>query len=740
MDEEKLKDYAKELAKELLEKLREGELTPKELAELLSLAPSLGLGGALDELLYRKGWIPARVDGGWIPPIPGQVLPDLGGFPDVIGAAAPATSVCSEPAPCDSPFRAVKLTVTAPVVNMTVIVIAVNANHQPLNRATESFNLSPDEAPETETEDTTKETEDKGSQKLSGILDDIVEKSTKISDSNNSTQIKDFQRAMQKELQNIEKILQDGVKEGLWTFEAQKYIMSQIRDIVAKSAEILTAKSVPSIYKYQQQLQEKLVYLIDNLGTGLKIESTEDGYECLPGQIRNAATGECQCPAGEELIDGSCVPKCPPGQIRDAATGECVDPACPPGRERIAGEGPCVPKCLPGQIRNAATGECQDPPIDTTVDTTIDTTVDTTIDTTVDTTIDTTVDTTIDTTVDTTIDTTVDTTVVDYTPAQAFIPETPGVSYESLDFERYTSIPTVGLSIAKGGKTTYCTTSPTTGRVKKGKVENETYISRGTTDGTCTTTVNGVVEIAKGITCSTGSNVTTCGGSVIIKGGNSTVTTYGGCVVGNRIIGGHTTVVGGTVGTYLGKTKITNGTVKTCVGGAVTGSEYTPESGASDDIIRIPDEDPIEQKVAGIPEKKPRLIPFPIFGCTDPKAKNFNPWATIDDGSCEYDSDDFFLETEDFFGFTPIWTITAEYIPGPEDDPICILPPETEDTVNITFLAGDPPTEDIFYPTETPEEEPIYYPTIPVYPLAQKITLPEEIDCDKECDKDKLSY
>ena len=609
------------------------------------------------------------------------------------------TSVCSEPAPCDSPFRSVKLTVAVPG-DHTATVIAVDTNHQPLNRATQSFNLPVDEAPETivqEDDKTELKTGDKGSQKLRDLLETLGEESTKISDSNNSTKIKDFQRAVQKELQNIEKILQDGVKEGLWTFEAQKYIMSQIRYIVAKSAEILTAGSVPSIYKYQQQLQRLLVNLIDNLGTGLKIESTEDGYECLPGQIRNAATGECQCPAGEELIDGSCVPKCPPGQIR-----------------------------------NAATGECQDPPIDTTVDTTIDTTVDTT--------------------------------VVDYTPAQAFIPETPGVSYEALDFERYTSIPTVGLSIAKGGKTTYCTTSPTTGRVKKGKVENETYISRGTTDGTCTTTVNGVVEIAKGITCSTGSNVTTCGGSVIIKGGNSTVTTYGGCVVGNRIIGGHTTVVGGTVGTYLGKTKITNGTVKTCVGGAVTGSEYTPESGASsgiikipdedpieqevaeeseyirDDIIRIPDEDPIEQKVAGIPEKKPRLIPFPIFGCTDPKAKNFNPWATIDDGSCEYDSDDFFLETEDFFGFTPIWTITAEYIPGPEDDPICILPPETEDTVNITFLAGDPPTEDIFYPTETPEEEPIYYPTIPVYPLAQKITLPEEIDCDKECDTDKLSY
>ena len=29
----------------------------------------------------------------------------------------------------------------------------------------------------------------------------------------------------------------------------------------------------------------------------------------------------------------------------------------------------------------------------------------------------------------------------------------------------------------------------------------------------------------------------------------------------------------------------------------------------------------------------------PIYGCTNPEAQNYNPEATVDDGSCIYDSD-----------------------------------------------------------------------------------------------------
>ena len=37
-----------------------------------------------------------------------------------------------------------------------------------------------------------------------------------------------------------------------------------------------------------------------------------------------------------------------------------------------------------------------------------------------------------------------------------------------------------------------------------------------------------------------------------------------------------------------------------------------------------------------------------IYGCTDPNATNYNSAATVDDGSCEYDSDgDGVIDSED---------------------------------------------------------------------------------------------
>ncbi|MCZ4407661.1 T9SS type A sorting domain-containing protein [Cryomorphaceae bacterium 1068] len=56
----------------------------------------------------------------------------------------------------------------------------------------------------------------------------------------------------------------------------------------------------------------------------------------------------------------------------------------------------------------------------------------------------------------------------------------------------------------------------------------------------------------------------------------------------------------------------------------------------------------------------------PLFGCTDPSAANFNPDATVDDGSCIYDCTEVYLGF-DFFGGAPqdssfmSWTITNDF-------------------------------------------------------------------------------
>ena len=40
--------------------------------------------------------------------------------------------------------------------------------------------------------------------------------------------------------------------------------------------------------------------------------------------------------------------------------------------------------------------------------------------------------------------------------------------------------------------------------------------------------------------------------------------------------------------------------------------------------------------------------PTDIYGCTDPNALNYNPNATIDDGSCIYDTSGFFTFPANF--------------------------------------------------------------------------------------------
>jgi hypothetical protein len=83
-------------------------------------------------------------------------------------------------------------------------------------------------------------------------------------------------------------------------------------------------------------------------------EELVDG-ECLPicpeGQER--VDGQCVpiCEEGEELVDGECLPICPEGQ--ELVDGECV-PICEEGEELVDGE--CVPICEEGQ--ELVDGEC----------------------------------------------------------------------------------------------------------------------------------------------------------------------------------------------------------------------------------------------------------------------------------------------------------------------------------------------------------------------------------------------
>ena len=256
--------------------------------------------------------------------------------------------------------------------------------------------------------------------------------------------------------------------------------------------------------------------------------------------------------------------------------------------------------------------------------------------------------------------------------------------------------PTTGLSIATGGTTTYCSTD-SNGSVSRGTVVGQTYTSVGTAGGTCATTVDGVIQISKGMTCSTGSIVTTTNGSVIVRDNSSKVTTFGGTQTGNKIVGGTTVVNGGTVGTYLGQTEIKGGTVTTLVKRppdiddwtrlevvtgskvteSVTGSKVTESvtgskvTGSTDcplpkiwvdgECVCPPgmqedqygycyevDDGPCDEgwvpnsmgecvRLSTIYKTWPvtELIP----GCTDPAATNYDDTAEIDDGSCYYDDD-----------------------------------------------------------------------------------------------------
>ena len=55
-----------------------------------------------------------------------------------------------------------------------------------------------------------------------------------------------------------------------------------------------------------------------------------------------------------------------------------------------------------------------------------------------------------------------------------------------------------------------------------------------------------------------------------------------------------------------------------------------------------------------------------IYGCTDPAAWNFNPWATIDDGSCLYDNGEVYGCTD---------PVATNYNPDATvDDSSCIFP------------------------------------------------------------------
>ena len=131
-----------------------------------------------------------------------------------------------------------------------------------------------------------------------------------------------------------------------------------------------------------------------------------------------------------------------------------------------------------------------------------------------------------------------------------------------------------------------------------------------------------------------------------------------------------------------------------------------------DDIIRIPHEDPGGQQVDKIPPEDPDIIPIPIP----------LPWP-VDD-------------TTFFFGFTPFYTLTSEFVPS--NEPKCILPPESPDQPDdsiaqipvINIIPEISPIPVKYTPTPLPEEPaPIFYPISA--PAAPAIAPPEDICGDE---------
>ena len=115
-------DKRKADARRLLDRLRDGTITPEELSKLRGHIP--GKSPALDEYIRRKGWINDS---------------DLKDLIDGPSYNEPVTSasICSHDAPCDSPSRTVTLTVVPGEHN--VLVTAVNSNNQPVATASSKF-------------------------------------------------------------------------------------------------------------------------------------------------------------------------------------------------------------------------------------------------------------------------------------------------------------------------------------------------------------------------------------------------------------------------------------------------------------------------------------------------------------------------------------------------------------------------------------------------------------------------
>src|SRR5258708_5229932 len=81
------------------------------------------------------------------------------------------------------------------------------------------------------------------------------------------------------------------------------------------------------------------------------------GPKPCAGGAQQDESGQCVCPAVQEMYKGQCTDKCAEGQVR-GANGVCGPEAvvCKADEDKV--DGACLPKCQQGEVRDQVTHEC----------------------------------------------------------------------------------------------------------------------------------------------------------------------------------------------------------------------------------------------------------------------------------------------------------------------------------------------------------------------------------------------